>query len=182
VGLFGPLAVPMNAAAYWVWAAITAAVVVAAIAVGTRRERLALVATLAAVPVVSVVVSAAVVHQTGFGMKGRYISALAVAVPLLAGEVLWRNRDKVSARAGAALVAVAGGSASAVQLLAWYSNARRYAVGTDGPRLFIGSAQWSPPAGWWVWLAVAVAGAGLVATAAMVAAAAELSRSRADAT
>jgi hypothetical protein len=182
VGLFGPLAVPMNAAAYWVWAAITAAVVVAAIAVGTRRERLALVATLAAVPVVSVVVSAAVVHQTGFGMQGRYISALAVAVPLLAGEVLWRNRDKVSARAGAALVAVAGGSASAVQLLAWYSNARRYAVGTDGPRLFIGSAQWSPPAGWWVWLAVAVAGAGLVATAAMVAAAAELSRSRADAT
>lgn len=181
VGLFGPLAVPMNAAAYWVWAAITVAVVVAAVAVGSRRERLVLAGTLAAVPVVSVLVSAAVVHQTGFGMQGRYISALAVAVPLLAGEVLWRNRDKVSARAGAGLVAVAAATASAVQLLAWYSNARRYAVGTEGPRLFIGSAQWSPPAGWWVWLAVAVAGAGLVVAAAMAAATAELSRPRAGA-
>jgi len=115
-------------------------------------------------PVASVVISAAVVHQTGFGMQGRYVSALVVGVPLLAGEVLLRNRARVSAQAAATLIVAGGGSAAVVQLVAWYSNARRYAVGVAGPRLFIGPAKWAPPAGWWVWAAVAVAGAvGLVA-------------------
>jgi len=178
VGLFGPLAVPMNRSAYWVWAAITAVVVVAAAVVGTRRERWALAGTLAAVPVVSVVVSAAVVHQTGFGMQGRYISALAVAVPLLAGEVLVRNHVRVAVRAGAIVVAAVALSASAVQLLGWYSNARRYAVGTNGPRLFLGAAQWSPPAGWWVWLGMAVVGAALLAAVPVAAAMADLRSGR----
>ncbi len=174
VGVFGPLAVPMNAGAYWVWAALTAMLVVAAFVVGSRRERLALVAVLVGVPVASVVISAAVIHQTGFGMQGRYVSALAVGIPLLAGEVLVRNRARVSAVAAASLISVGVGSVATVQVLAWYSNARRYAVGTGGPRLFVGSADWSPPAGWWVWATVALAGAVVLVAFSVVAALGEL--------
>jgi hypothetical protein len=59
--------------------------------------------------------------------------------------------------------------AAAVQLVAWYVNAHRSAVGTDGSWLFLGRAEWSPPAGWGTWLAVSVIGAlALVAAAVLV--------------
>jgi hypothetical protein len=47
-----------------------------------------------------------------------------------------------------------------------YVNAKRYAVGGSGPEWFLGRAAWSPPAGWWTWLAaVLLAGACLLALA-----------------
>jgi len=162
VGVFGPLTVPMEQVAYWAWAAVTAIVVVTAMVVGNRRERLAVVLAVVAVPAASVALSTAVLPPTGFGMQGRYVAALAVGVPLLAGEVLVRNRARVAARAAAALIAMAVVPAAAVQLLAWYTNARRYAVGITGRRLFMIDARWSPPAGWWVWASTALLGASLL--------------------
>jgi hypothetical protein len=41
------------------------------------------------------------------------------------------------------------------------------AVGTDGPVLFPGDAQWSPPLGWAPWIVLAVVGAGCLAAAAI---------------
>jgi len=162
VGVFGPLNVVLNPIAYWAWAGMAAVVVVAALVVGNRRERTAIVLAVVAVPAASVAASVAIVRQTGFGVQGRYVAPLAVAVPLLAGEILIRNRARVAARAAAALLAVVTVPAVAVQLLAWYTNSRRYAVGAAGPRLFIGPARWAPPAGWWVWVATATVGAAVL--------------------
>jgi len=176
VGVFGPLNVPLNGIAYGVWEAVTVMVVVAAVVVGNRRERLALVLAVLAVPAASIAVSVAVVHQTGFGMQGRYVSALAVGVPLLAGEVLVRNRARIPAVAAASLIALGSVTTAAVQFVAWYSNARRYAVGYAGPRLFLSAAQWSPPAGWGVWVTTALAGAGVLMAFSAAAVLGELAR------
>jgi hypothetical protein len=54
--------------------------------------------------------------------------------------------------AGVAIVVAAG------QFAAWYWNAERSAVGTDGPLVFLGRAGWTPPLGWGPWLVAVVAG------------------------
>ena len=64
--------------------------------------------------------------------------------------------------------AVAVAVAALVQALAFYLNSRRYAVGTSGPRWFVGHALWSPPAGWWLWLGVGVVGAALLAAGGLI--------------
>ena len=35
-----------------------------------------------------------------------------------------------------------------IQIVAWYLNARRHAVGAEGPRFFLTSSEWQPPLGW----------------------------------
>ena len=42
-----------------------------------------------------------------------------------------------------------------MQPIAWYVNARIYAVGGAGPTWFLANAAWSPAGGWWPWLAAA---------------------------
>ena len=44
-------------------------------------------------------------------------------------------------------MALAGG-VGFLHAVAWYSNARRSAVGSEGPWLFLPSAEWHPPLGW----------------------------------
>jgi hypothetical protein len=36
-----------------------------------------------------------------------------------------------------------------MQVVAWYVNAKRYAVGGSGPEWFLSRAAWAPSAGWW---------------------------------
>jgi hypothetical protein len=52
-----------------------------------------------------------------------------------------------------------------LQLLIWWLEARRLAVGTDGPFFFLGDAAWTPPGGWPLWVAVFLAGAAATASA-----------------
>jgi hypothetical protein len=165
VGVFGPLNVSMRPEAYLLWVLLAMLLVVAALVLGRGRERAAVVLTLVAWPAGAVVLSAAVIHQTGFGMQGRYVAPLVLAVPLVAGEVVLRHRARVSAEVAAVTVGVVTAAAAVVHLLGWYANARRWAVGTNGPRLFLGRAAWAPPGGWWAWLATACAGAALLAAA-----------------
>jgi hypothetical protein len=91
---------------------------------------------------------------------------IVVAVPLLAGGALNRNRGRVSARWLRALAIGVPVAVAAMQLVAWFVDARRYAVGGSGAIWFLDSAAWSPPAGWWTWLAAtALAGMCIVGTA-----------------
>jgi hypothetical protein len=55
--------------------------------------------------------------------------------------------------------------AAAVQFGAFWYNSRRYAVGSQGPALFLPTAQWSPPWGWPVVLGLAAAGSLLLVIA-----------------
>jgi hypothetical protein len=66
----------------------------------------------------------------------------------------------------AAMAALCAGG----QALAWWANARRSAVGTEGPWWFGGAAEWSPPGGWWPWAALAAAGALLLLAGGVLAA------------
>ena len=164
VGVFGPLTVSLRDPAYWLWGALIAALVVTALVVGRRRERLAMVLLLLACPVATVVLSVAVVRQTGFGMQGRYVAPLLVALPLLAGEVAVRNGARIPRRLGAVAVGAVALASVSVHLLGWYVNARRYAVGSGGPRSFVDVAVWSPPGGWEVWVGTVLAGAVMLLT------------------
>jgi len=90
-------------------------------------------------------------------------------VPLWEGELILRHRAELRAELERALVVGVFGVAAVVQLVGWWASARRFAVGTEGSWLFTGAAMWSPPLGWWPWLALAVLAAAAYAAVAVAA-------------
>jgi len=156
VGRFGWLEFGLPEPTYWLWAGLVLVLAGVAVAVGRWRERIAIIGLIVGVAALIYAFHAVLLPETGFDAQGRYFLPIAVAVPLLAGETLMRRGLRL--RAGVLTGLALGGTAlaAAVQGLAWYVNARRYAVGTGGPRWFLGREQWVPPGGGWVvWLAVA---------------------------
>jgi hypothetical protein len=90
-------------------------------------------------------------RHTGFDLQGRHMLPLLVALPILCGTLV----PKHTARR---LLPIALGVTALVHFVAWYVNARRSAVGTDGPLFFLGDAKWSPAGGWVPWLLLAALG------------------------
>ena len=86
-----------------------------------------------------------------------------VAVPLVAGELVRAHAAAIGERLRGALLTAIPLVAGAVHLLAFYWAARRAAVGTDGPLLFVGDAAWTPPLGWVPWLLLALLGSAALA-------------------
>ena len=165
-GRFGYLDVPLGAVGVAIWALLGAALVGAAALLARARERWALALAFAIALLVPIYVFAAITRFTGFGLQARHVLAIIVILPLVAGELVRRHAPRLGvsrAREGFAAVAVGAG---AIQLLAWWVNSRRYAVGTDGPWWFPSSAQWSPPGGWAPWVVIAIAGAVAIAAGA----------------
>jgi hypothetical protein len=168
VGVFDYLEFGLTPLAYLLWLGLTAALFTIAQVLGSRRERIVLCATLATTLLVPVLLVALIMRHTGYGLQGRYVMAFSVAVPLLAGEVVTRHRDAlVSLRATALLVPVAL-AAAVVHVHAVVTNAKRFAVGVNGPEWFLGSAVWSPPGGWLLWLVAAVVGAAALVLASVL--------------
>jgi hypothetical protein len=164
VGKFGYLEVKLPLIIPLAWFGLVVALVVTAAAAGARRERLALTLVFIGGLMAPVVFYAIIIRQTGGGLQGRHVLALLVAVPLLAGEALYRHRKRVADAWLRRLTIAIPVAVAVMQAAAWYLNAKRYAVGGSGPTWFLGSAAWSPPAGWWILLAlVVVAGACLAA-------------------
>ncbi len=91
-------------------------------------------------------------------LQGRYVLAFSMVVPLLAGEILVRRYERLRALDAHRLFLPFAATAGFVQFVAWWTNARRFAVGVDGPEWFLSSAEWSPPWGWTFWLTLAAAG------------------------
>lgn len=162
VGVFNYLEVPMPLLAYGLWGALAVALGTIALLVGSRRERLHLLLAIGAALTLPVFLVATTMRHTGFSLQGRYVLSFSLVVPLLAGEILVRRDHWLRTLDAAHLFvpfALVGGF---VQFVAWWTNARRFAVGIRGPRWFLPSAEWSPPLGWWPWLLLAVAGAGML--------------------
>src|SRR4029453_16982277 len=90
--------------------------------------------------------------------------------PLYAGVVVVdRLRSAGYGRAVRPLIVGVAAAAGGVQLLGFFVNGRRYAVGAGGPRNFIGDvAEWTPPLGWPPWLVLGLVAAALLVTAALV--------------
>jgi len=169
VGIFGWLDTDMPALAYSAWYILVFTLVAVAAVLGTWRDRLVLLSLAVLSFVVTVVLAAGFVLPLGFGLQGRHVLAFTVAVPLLAGEILYRRAGRLPRiKAGHWMVAFTA-VAAAVQAVGWFANARRYAVGVNGPADFIANAQWSPPLGWWPWVVVVAVGCLALLTAGIAA-------------
>ena len=163
IGDFGALDTSLPDWLYVVWALAALGLFGLAAARGTGRDRAGLAACALVAFGLTIVVSVFQL-RTGYGAQGRHVLPVLVLVPLWAGEVLRRSGGP------GRLVVAAGVLWSAGQAVAWLANARRGAVGTDGPWWFFGDAEWSPPGGWWPWAVLAVAGAVAGLAAALMAA------------
>jgi hypothetical protein len=163
IGSFGWADVNMPRFAYLAWAFLVVALVGLALVLGTRRERFAVAAVVAAAFAGTVVIDAAVIRQTHFPMYGRYALPLWVVVPLVAGEVVFRNRRSLPAALQWRGLVAATVIVASIQVIGFYWTAHQYAVGGYGPVLFLGRSKWSPPVHWGTWVAlVAAAAIGLV--------------------
>jgi hypothetical protein len=130
--------------------------------VGTAWQRRHLFLSIGAALALPVVLVATTMRHTGFGLQGRYVLSFSLVVPLLAGEILVCRHDRLRALDAEHLFLPFAVGVGCVQLLAWWTNAWRFAVGMRGPRWFLPAAEWGPPLGWWPWLVLAVAGVGLL--------------------
>ena len=167
VGVFGWLEWHMPNPVFYLWGLLLLILVGVALWRGTWLERLAVLGAVVLTIAVSLSLHSILPAQTGYDVYGRYVLPLAVALPLVAGDVVLR---RAAARERRPLMIVASVTALIVGLIqgfAWFINARRFAVGTSGPRWFVGHAQWSPPGGWLIWVVVAFAGTALLALAAV---------------
>jgi hypothetical protein len=170
VGGLGALEYDLPLMVYVAWFAALALVVAAALRAGRRRERATLATALLAAAVLPPLFYIAFSRHTGFGLQGRHLLPVLAAVPLLAGEIAWRAEARLSALEARLLALALPVAVAACHAVAFHANARRSAVGTDGPVAFLAEADWTPPLGWVPWLLVAVAGAALLAAPAILAA------------
>ncbi|MBD0330082.1 MAG: DUF2142 domain-containing protein [Thermoleophilia bacterium] len=166
VGVFGWLDTIMPKVFYPAWHAMVAGLVVVALITARRRERWVLAGAVVAVLGVTAVASATLVAATNQDVQGRHVLPLAVVVPLLAGELVYRNRARLALVDLGALFSWFAALAAVMHAVGWYANAYRQSVGTSGPRYFLPHAEWSPPLGWATWLVLAFAGAALLAASA----------------
>lgn len=162
VGNFGVLNVPLPGLMIGCWWLAVILLFAAALWLGTRRERIALM--LAAVlglgfPVAFFAFS---YRLSGFGIQGRYILPILAVAPMLAGDAIDGARSRrVEVRVAGLWRPCLVGFAL-FQLIAWWINAHHYAPSG----LLAGAGPWSPPLGWRLWLVVAIVGAAaLVSTA-----------------
>jgi Predicted membrane protein (DUF2142) len=154
VGVFGWLDTDLPWGAYAAWGVMIVILVTLAFAVGSRRDRWILTTLVAAVPVLTVAIASTVLRQTAFGVQGRYVLGVVAGIPLFAAEVLLRERALLGRLRIGGVGAPVALVAAIVQGVAWYTNARRYAVGIGGPLLFFKQSDWSPLGNWAPWMLV----------------------------
>jgi hypothetical protein len=169
IGKFGYLEVKLPLIIPIIWFGLVSALLAAAGVVADRRERVLLAVIVAVGLAGPIVFYALLVRPTGGGLQGRHVLPILVAVPLLAGEALYRHRHRARALWLRALALTIPTAVGIMQAAAWYVNAKRYAVGSSGPEWFLGRAAWVPPAGWWTWLVAAAAAAISLAALALAA-------------
>ena len=162
IGVFDYLEFGLPILAYVIWSALAIGLGTISLLIGTRRERLILSIAIAAAIALPVLLVATTLRHTGFSLQGRHVLGFSVLVPLLAGEILVRRYDRLRALDAGHLFLPFAAGIGFVQFLAWWTNARRFAVGIRGPYWFVPSAEWSPPLGWWPWVLLAAAGAALL--------------------
>lgn len=168
IGVFGWNEVRLPAQAHRWWVACLVGMVVLAAVLARWRGRLVLAGAVAAGVVVSISVFITV-NRTGFPMQGRYVLPFVVTVPLLAGELVSRSRERLPALARIPLLPLVTVVAAGGHFAGWAVNARRSAVGIYGPLYFSGHSQWQPPLGWGPWLVMAATGSLLLIAAGMTA-------------
>ena len=142
---------------YFVWLAAVTCLVLTALLIGSRRERLALVLVIAASMVIPTVAEVATHEQSGFGWQGRYIYPLVVGVALMPGMIASRRFKSIPTGRSwdhatrNILVPLVG----AAQFFAFASALKRYSAGASSGFPFGDYViTWAPPGGVWAWVFV----------------------------
>ena len=163
VGWFGWLDVRPPYVVNLVWFAASVALVVTALVVGDRRDRVVLLGMVVALLLVSYVTYSRIFFPINAGLQGRHVLPIVALVPIWSGVVV---ASRLRPRPFAIAVRVAAVALPLVLLTGLYLNAKRYAVGLDsGPAWFVPAAQWTPPLGWYPWLVLAGGGCVLLGVA-----------------
>ncbi len=169
VGVFGWNDTPMPQPVYLLSLGLLAAVVLLALRIGGRRDRIAMVALGVATLVVHIALAVLVEAQIGFGMQARYVLPLVVGLPLLATDVLEERRAALDDRVARFLPPVVFSVTAVVQLIAFLTNLHRYTVGASGSWALPWGGTWAPDGGFFPWVALALVGAALIAGVGVVA-------------
>jgi hypothetical protein len=159
IGIFGWNDTAMPQVVYLIALSLLAAVTVGALIVGSRRERLAIGVLATSIVTIHLGIAVLVEAQIGFGMQARYVMPLIVGLILLSADVLEQHRTKLPASVASYGLAVAYVGSSLLQLVAFTTNAHRYAVGANGPWSLPWASRWAPPEGFVFWFGSAVSGA-----------------------
>ncbi|MCU1432631.1 MAG: hypothetical protein JWP95_1736 [Actinotalea sp.] len=145
VGQFGWMDTNLENWVQMLFAAAVGAVVVLALAVGSRRDRLGLALVGLLSYVLPVVVHASQAQYLGLIWQGRYILPVSLGLPLLAGYVLVSRLGSLPRRFSVSFATVVGGIIAAVQLAALVENVHRYVNGEDGGWFSLAPDAWLPP-------------------------------------
>jgi hypothetical protein len=165
VGNFGALTVPLPDWMVWLWLAMVAAVSLLAMAMGAARQRLVVAVTFVVALAFPVLFWAWMDRWTGFGLDGREVLPELMMIPLVSGEVVFRNRDRLPAEIFRATPVAVVSVIAILHLYAWFLSARA-AAGQPDDMAFWTRAHWAPPLGWWPWIVASLVGAGMLAAAA----------------
>jgi hypothetical protein len=150
------------------WAALLGALLIAAgraAAPALGRRLVLLVATVT----VFTIAYATVYLTNGFlEFYGRYALPGLLILPLCGGWILAERREQLAAAVRTRLTAVLAIGTGVIQLLAWWLESRRIAVGTDGPFFFMSDSVWDPPGGWLPWVLLMLLGTAVYVAAALL--------------
>jgi hypothetical protein len=160
VGDFGWLDTQLPTVWVGLWLCAIALLGGVAVLLGCRRDRWALLCTAALTALVAYVVYATVFAPLPAALQGRHLLPMLMFPLLLSTAVVVERLPTLGLGVELrGLLLVIAPAAAAVQLIALWCNARRYAVGVNGPLWFVGSSQWHPPGGWAPWFTLGAAGA-----------------------
>jgi hypothetical protein len=167
VGTFGSLTVPLPSLARWLWWIGIAALVITALIVGNRRDRLVVGTTVLLVLLYPILFFAWAYRLSGYGLQGRQILPILMLIPLVSGEIVHRRlvRHRLP-RSVRAIASVGLAGIAVFQVYAWWYDGR-VSAGAPGTTRFWAHAQWVPPLGWAPWVVLAgLGGFALVAAGA----------------
>ena len=167
VGNFASLSVPLPSVADWIWWLLVLVLLTGGLWLGNRHDRVVLGAVLVLAFAFVTLFWAWVDRYSGFGLQAREVLPPLLLIPLAAGEVICRRGSAITQRRSAQLVLAGVIALIAVfQAYAWWFSARA-AAGAPHAIRFYSHATWSPPLGWYPWIAAAGLGtAALLAFAA----------------
>ena len=153
IGVLGWLDTPFPATLYLMWKLLVGALVVIGLIRATWRQRIILLAICALAVAIPV---ALVTHQArvlGVVWQGRDGMPLTVGGIILAASLCAKAGRSSTVERGVAIAVVA--VVSLLDMVAFYTNMRRYAVGVHSNHwFFLHNVGWSPPTGQFLTLAL----------------------------
>jgi hypothetical protein len=161
--------ISMGAIGYIVWSVMVLALLTLGLLVADARQRVVLMgliaANLAFTVLMGSVMRVAFDFSGGTGILGRYVLPWSVLIMLTSAEILRRNRAKLGAAMPRNLLLYLVLGAALCQEIGVWMAARRFAVGINGPLIFLRQSVWSPHFGWTPWLVLAGVGCLMIVTA-----------------